>query len=99
MPGGLGGPGMNWKDFIGHIDDTCGQEKDFILLLKQERKEEAIRLIRSAMSVDRQIGNIMLQGTLRGVETTFFCNGKLILKGLGGREALERFLETLFPAT
>lgn len=88
---------MSWDQFIGHIDDTCGQEKDFILLLKQERKEEAIALIRGVMAVDRQIGNIMLQGSLRGVEATFFCNGKLILKGLGSRENLERFLESLFP--
>lgn len=88
---------MSWEQFVGHIDDTCGQEKDFILLLKQERKEEAIALIRGAMTVDRQIGNIMLQGSLKGVETTFFCNGKLILKGLGSRESLERFLEGLFP--
>ncbi len=88
---------MSWNDFVGHIDDTCGQEKDFILLLKQERKEEAIGRIKAAMTVDRQIGNIMLQGTLRGVEATFFCNGKLILKGLGSRENLERYLEELFP--
>jgi hypothetical protein len=88
---------VSWNDFVGHIDDTCGQEKDFILLLKQERKEEAIGRIKAAMTVDRQIGNIMLQGTLRGVEATFFCNGKLILKGLGSRENLERYLEELFP--
>lgn len=89
---------MSWEQFVGHIDDTCGQEKDFILLLKQERKEEAIALIRGSMTVDRQIGNIMLQGSLKGVEATFFCNGKLILKGLGSRENLERFLQSLFAA-
>lgn len=89
---------MSWEEFVGHVDDTCGQEKDFIILLRQERKEEAIGLIREAMTVDRQIGNIMLQGSLRGVEATFFCNGKLILKGLGSRENLERFLKALFPA-
>lgn len=89
---------MSWEDFVGHIDDTCGQEKDFILLFRQERKEEAVQAVRSAMVVDRQIGNIMLQGKLRGVEATFFCNGKLILKGLGSREHLERFLQGLFPA-
>jgi len=87
---------VSWEEFVGHIDDTCGQEKDFILLLKQERKEEAIGLIRGVMTVDRQIGNIMLQGPCGG-GSHFFCNGKLILKGLGSRENLEKFLQSLFP--
>lgn len=87
---------MTWREVVHHIDDTCGQEKDFILLLAQEHKEAASRVIREALTVDRQIGDIMLQGKIRGVEATFFCNGKLILKGLGGREALEVFLEKVF---
>jgi hypothetical protein len=90
---------MSWQNYVGHIDDTCGQEKDFILLLKPEKKGEAIARIRAVMTVDRRIGDIMLQGTLLGTEATFFCNGKLILKGLGSRENLERFLDSLFPAS
>jgi len=87
---------MTWWEVVHHIDDTCGQEKDFILLLAQEHKEAASRIIRDALTVDRQIGDIMLQGKIRGVEATFFCNGKLILKGLGSRDALEAFLQQLF---
>jgi len=87
---------MNWQDVVSHIDDTCGEEKDFILLLKQEAKDAASEKIRAALTVDRQIGAIMLQGRINGVEATFFCNGKLILKGLGSREALEIFLQKLF---
>jgi len=87
---------MTWQDVVGHIDDTCGQDKDFILLLKQDAKAAASDKIRAALTVDRQIGEIMLQGRINGVEATFFCNGKLILKGLGSREALERFLQELF---
>jgi len=87
---------MTWREVVHHIDDTCGQEKDFILLLAQESKEAASEKIRAALTVDRQIGDIMLQGKINGVEATFFCNGKLILKGLGSREALETFLEKLF---
>ena len=87
---------MTWQDVVGHIDDTCGQDKDFILLLKQDAKAAASDKIRAALTVDRRIGEIMLQGRINGVEATFFCNGKLILKGLGSREALEIFLEKLF---
>lgn len=87
---------MTWQDVVGHVDDTCGEEKDFILLLKQEAKDAASEKIRAALTVDRAIGEIMLQGRIDGVEATFFCNGKLILKGLGSRPALEEFLQKLF---
>ena len=87
---------MTWQDVVAHIDDTCGEEKDFIILLKQETKAAASDTIRAALTVDRAIGEIMLQGRIHGVEATFFCNGKLILKGLRGRAALEMFLQKLF---
>lgn len=86
---------MSWKKYIKLIEDSCGKEKDFIILLEPEYKDEAIKKIKEKMEIERNISNIMLQGKLLDKEITLFCHGKLIIKGFKNRKDLDIFLSIL----
>ncbi len=86
---------MSWGKYIKLIEDTCGKEKDFIVLLNGDLREEAIEKIKRKMEIERDISNIMLQGKIENKEITLFCHGKIVLKGFKGREELNKFLEKI----
>lgn len=87
---------MSWEKYIKLIEDSCGKEKDFIILLNSDLREEAIKKIKEKMEIERNISNIMLQGKLLDKEITLFCHGKMIIKGFKNRKELENFLEIIF---
>jgi len=87
---------MSWEKYIKLIEDSCGKEKDFIILLEPENKDDAIKKIKEKMEVERNISNIMLQGKLLDKEITLFCHGKLIIKGFKNKNDLNNFLSKIF---
>ncbi len=87
---------MSWERYIKLIEDSCGKEKDFIILLESDLRNEAISKIKEKMQVERNISNIMLQGKLMEKEITLFCHGKIILKGFKNRKELENYLDKIF---
>lgn len=87
---------MNWEKYVKLIEDSCGKEKDFIILLNSDLREEAILKIKEKMEIERNISNIMLQGKVLQKEITLFCHGKIILKGFKNKKELEGFLSEIF---
>lgn len=87
---------MNFDKYVKFIEDSCGKEKDFIIIFKNDLREEAIEIIKKNMKIERNISNIMIQGKLKEKEATLFCHGKLIIKGFKSREELEKFLSEIF---
>lgn len=86
---------MSFEKYIKLIEDSCGKEKDFIILLNGNLREEAIEKIKGKMEIERNISNIMLQGKVMEKEITLFCHGKIILKGFKSKKDLENFLQVL----
>ena len=96
MPGSADGTDPILNRWVKHIEASCSEEKDFVVLLASGGVEEGVARIRDRMEISRAVGNIMTMGSWRGHEITLFCNGKLILKGfLGGRPEVESFLVDL----
>ncbi|MEJ5166186.1 MAG: hypothetical protein WHV67_04065 [Thermoanaerobaculia bacterium] len=87
---------MSWENYVKLIEDSCGKEKDFIILLNSDLREEAITKIKEKMKIERNISNIMLQGKIFDKEITLFCHGKVILKGFKNKRDLEYFLNQIF---
>lgn len=87
---------MSWEKYIKLIEDSCGKEKDFIILLESNNRVDAINKIKEKMEIERNISNIMLQGKIMGKEITLFCHGKMILKGFKSKKDLESFLDKIF---
>ncbi len=83
------------REYISRIEEACGEGQDFIVILKRARRQETIDRLLGKCKVEGSLSRIMTKGKYRGKDISVFITGKLILKGLKGREEAEELLEEL----
>lgn len=86
---------MLLKEYVSRIEEACGEGRDFIVILKYAKREEAVRRILEKCKVERTFSKVMVMGKYKDKEISVFITGKLILKGLKGRKEAEEILEEL----
>lgn len=86
---------MLLKEYVSRIEEACGEGRDFIVILKYAKREEAVRRILEKCKVERTFSKVMIMGKYKNKEISVFITGKLILKGLTGRKEAEEILEEL----
>jgi len=86
---------MLLKEYVSRIEEACGEGRDFIVILKYAKREEAVRRILEKCKVERTFSKVMIMGKYKNKEISVFITGKLILKGLKGRKEAEKILEEL----
>lgn len=86
---------MLLKEYVSRIEEACGEGRDFIVILKYAKREEAVRRILEKCKVERTFSKVMMMGKYKDKEISVFITGKLILKGLKGRKEAEEILEEL----
>jgi len=86
---------MLLKEYVSRIEEACGEGRDFIVILKYAKREEAVRRILEKCKVERTFSKVMIMGKYKNKEISVFITGKLILKGLKGRKEAEEILEEL----
>jgi hypothetical protein len=82
-------------EYVSRIEEACGEGRDFIIILKYAKREEAIKRIFEKCEVGRSFKGVLTKATCKGKEISIFITGKLIIKGLAGRESAEKMLEDL----
>ena len=83
------------KEYVSRIEEACGEGRDFIVILKYAKREEAVRRILEKCKVERTFSKVMMMGKYKDKDISVFITGKLILKGLKGRKEAEEILEEL----
>ncbi|UCG44533.1 MAG: hypothetical protein JSV58_03775 [Candidatus Bathyarchaeota archaeon] len=83
------------REYVSRIEEACGEGRDFIVILKHAKREEAIKKILAKCEIDRSFSRIMMKGKYKDKAISIFVTGKLILKGMNGRRAAEETLEEL----
>jgi ribonuclease HIII len=83
------------EEYVSRIDEACGEGRDFIVILKYAKKEEAIKKILEKCEVGRSLKGVLTEAKYKDKAVSIFATGKLILKGLNGRESAEKMLEDL----
>lgn len=83
------------KEYVSRIEEACGEGRDFIVILKYAKREEAVRRILEKCRIERTFSKVMMMGKYKNKEISVFITGKLILKGLKGRKEAEEILEEL----
>jgi len=83
------------EEYVSRIEEACGEGRDFIVILKYAKREEAIRKILEKCEVGRSFKGVLTRAKYRGKEVSVFITGKLILKGLTGRKSAEKILQEL----
>jgi hypothetical protein len=86
---------MLLKEYVSRIEEACGEGRDFIVILKYAKREEAVRRILEKCRIERTFSKVMIMGKYKDKDISVFITGKLILKGLKGRKEAEEILEEL----
>lgn len=86
---------MLLKEYVNRIDEACGEERDFIVILKYAKREEALRKILEKIEIERTLSRVMTKGRYEDRDISVFVTGKLIIKGLKGRKEAEEILGKL----
>ena len=86
---------MLLKEYVSRIEEACGEGRDFIVILKYAKREDAVRRILEKCKIERTFSKVMTMGKYKGKNISVFITGKLILKGLKGRKEAEEILEGL----
>ena len=86
---------MLLNEYVSRIEEACGEGQDFVVILKYAKREEAIRRILEKCKIERAFSGVMTQGKYKDKGISVFVSGKLIIKGLKGKEEAEEILEEL----
>jgi len=83
------------EDYVARIEETCGEERDFIVILKYDKKEEAINKILKKAKVERSISAIIFELSFKGVSFRLYGTGKAIFRNLKDKSVLQNVLTDL----
>jgi len=80
------------EDYVARIEETCGEERDFIIIFKYDKKEEAIKKILKKAKIEKSISTIIFELTFKNVSFRLYGTGKAIFRNLKDRGELQRVL-------
>ncbi len=83
------------REYVSRIDEACGEGRDFVIVLKYAKREDAIKKILAKCEVGRSFKNVLTKAKYKDKEVSVFITGKLLLKGIKGRKSVEKILEEL----
>jgi ribonuclease HIII len=80
---------------VARIEETCGKEKDFIVIFKYDKKEQALAKILEKAKVEKSISAIIFELTFKNVSFRLYSTGKAIFRNLKEKSELQNFLADL----
>ncbi|MGB9959423.1 MAG: hypothetical protein ACPLKQ_02745 [Candidatus Bathyarchaeales archaeon] len=83
------------EDYVSNIEETCGEEKHFIVFLKYEKKDEALAKILAKTKVERSISSIIFELNFKGVPIRVYSSGKMLFRGVKDKTTLKNILSEL----
>ena len=82
-------------DYVSRIEGTCGAESDVIVVLKYEKKDEAIANILKKATLKNTIAGIIFELTFQEFSFRLYANGKVIFRGIKNKQELNSLLANL----
>jgi ribonuclease HIII len=83
------------EDYVARIEETCGEEKDFIVIFKYDKKDDAIAKILKKAKMEKSISNIIFELKFKGVSFRLYGTGKAIFRNLKSKSELHNLLTEL----
>jgi hypothetical protein len=83
------------EDYVARIEETCGKEKDFIVIFKYDKKEQATAKILEKAKTERSISAIIFELTYKNVSFRLYSSGKAIFRNLKDKGELQNILVDL----
>lgn len=83
------------SDYVARIEGTCGAESDVIVVLKYEKKDEAIANILKKAKLKNTIAGIIFELTYKDMSFRLYTSGKAIFRGVKSKQELTDLLADL----
>jgi ArsR family metal-binding transcriptional regulator len=83
------------EDYVSRIEEACGEERDFIVVFKYDKKDEAIAKILEKARMEKSISRIIFELTFRNVSFRLYGTGKAIFRNLKDKDELKNVLSDL----
>jgi ArsR family metal-binding transcriptional regulator len=83
------------EDYVARVEETCGEEKQFVVIFKYNSKNQAITKILKKAKVEKSISRIIFDLTFGNVSFRLYGTGKAIFRNLKDKEELQKVLADL----
>lgn len=83
------------EEYVSRIEETCGEERHFIVFLKYEQKDEAIKKILEKAKIEKSISSIIFELTFKDISMRVYTSGKVLFKNLKDKNTLLNILSEL----
>lgn len=83
------------EDYVARIEETCGEEKHFIVFLRYEKRDEALAKVLKRAVIEKSISSIIFEIKFNGFSARVYASGKLLFKGLKDKSLLLNVLSAL----
>jgi hypothetical protein len=83
------------EDYVARVEETCGEEKQFVVIFKYGKRNEAIKKILKKAKVEKSISQIIFDLTFASVSFRLYGTGKAIFRNLKDKEELQKVLADL----
>jgi hypothetical protein len=83
------------EDYVARIEGTCGAESDVIVVLRYEKKDEAIANIMKKAKLKNTIAGIIFELTYKNLSFRLYTSGKAIFRGIKNKPELMDLLAEL----
>lgn len=83
------------EDYVARIEETCGEERHFIVIFKYDKKDEAMAKILKKAETKKSISSIILELEFKNKPFRIYASGKAIFRNLKDKNELTNFLSEL----
>jgi len=83
------------KKYVANIEEACGEEKDIIVILKYESRDEAVQKILNKAKIVKSLAGIAYDINFDNKQMRLYKTGKLLMKKLKDKKEAEEILKQL----
>ena len=81
-----------FEDYVARIEETCGEERDFVVMFKYDKKDEVITKILAKAAIKKSISRIIFELAFRNISFRLYGTGKAIFRNLKDNDELKKIL-------
>lgn len=82
-------------DYVARIEGTCGAEKDVVVVLKFDKKDDAVAKIHQRAQLKNSMAGMIFDYSFQDASFRVYSSGKIIFKGIKNKQELNKLLADL----
>jgi ribonuclease HIII len=82
-------------DYVARIEGTCGAESDIIVVLKFDKKDQALKKILEKATLKSKIAGMIYDLIFEEYSFRVYASGKIIFRGIQNKQTLNKVLVDL----